>query len=199
MDNQSFNKTFKVGYVSLLVLALLATIWYWTVAAGKDCLACTLPVCEGVTPAGDSYLLPADSCALSYEEIVIREQTQGIDITECSQECLDYTGAYLWFAIALIIIAIVLMVAMAVYSAFTNGKKMSKTTLMTAIFLIVVLAISIAVAVSTIVIPNIIGYDKAISEFEVALTDTMLYGTYFILIGAVLAICSSFVVKFLRK
>jgi hypothetical protein len=61
------------------------------------------------------------------------------------------------------------------------------------------LAISIAVAVSTIVIPNIIGYDKAISEFEVALTDTMLYGTYFILIGAVLAICSSFVVKFLRK
>ncbi|MCQ2959282.1 MAG: hypothetical protein MJ198_03720 [Bacteroidales bacterium] len=199
MDNQKFNKTFKVGYVALLVVALLATVWYWVAAAGKDCLACSLSVCEGVTPDGESYLMSADSCAVSYAEIMEREAQQGIDITECSQECLDYTGAYLWFAIALIIIAVVLMLALAVYSSFTNGKKLSKTTLVTAGFVVVVLAIAIAIAVSTVVIPNIIGYEQTITELEVELTDTMLYGTYFILAGAVLAICSSFVIKFLRK
>ncbi len=197
MDNQKFNKTFKVGYVALLVISLLATVWYWAAASGKDCLACTLSVCEGVGPEGESYMLPADSCALSYDEILVKEHAQGIDITECSQECITYADAYLVFAFVLIILAVVFMFAMLFYSSFTNGKKLSKTTLVTLIFVAVVVIIGFLC--SSDVIPEILGYDGVITLFDVKLTDTLLYATYILLGGSVVAILSSFVIKYLRK
>lgn len=197
MDNQKFNKVFKVGYVALLVLTLLVTVWYWAAASGKDCLACNLSVCEGIAPNGDSYVMPADSCALSYEEIMEKEKAQGIDVTECSQECINYTDAYLVFAFILIALAIGSMIVMLFYSAFTSGKKLSKTTLVALIF--VVLVVVLGFLLSSDEIPEILGFDGEISLFDVKLTDTLLYATYTLLGGAVVAILSSFVIKYIRK
>ena len=197
MDNQKFNQVFKVGYIALLVVALLATVWYWAVASGKDCLACSLSVCEGIAPNGESYVLPADSCALSYDEILEKERVQGVDVTECSQGCINYADAYLVFAFLLIILAVGSMVVMLFYSAFTSGKKLSKTTLITLVFVVVVALLGFLLSSDTI--PEILGFDGTITLFDVKLTDTLLYATYILLGGAVVAILSSFVIKFLRK
>lgn len=197
MDNQKFNQVFKYGYIALLVVSFLATVWYWAAAAGKDCLACTLSVCEGIAPNGETYMLPADSCAMSYEDILAKEAQTGIDVTECSQECINYADAYLIFAGVLIILAVVFMVAMLFYSSFTKGEKMSKTTMITLIFVLVVVLLGFLM--SSNAIPEILGYDGVITLFDVKLTDTLLYATYFLLGGAVVAILSSFVIKFLRK
>ncbi|MBR5434740.1 MAG: hypothetical protein IK117_09940 [Bacteroidales bacterium] len=197
MDNQKFNQVFKVGYIALLVVALLATVWYWAVASGKDCLACSLSVCEGIGPNGESYMLPADSCALSYDEILEKERVQGVDVSECSQECINYADAYLVFAFLLIILAVGSMVVMLFYSAFTSGKKLSKTTLITLVFVVVVALLGFLLSSDTI--PEILGFDGTITLFDVKLTDTLLYATYILLGGAVVAILSSFVIKFLRK
>ncbi len=197
MDNQKFNKAFKVGYVSLLVLSLLVTIWYWAAAAGKDCLACTLPVCEAMGPEGETYFLPADSCALSYAEIQERQEAQGITIQECSQECINYADIYLVFSIVLVIVAIILMLIMAVYSPFATSKKMSKTAVGVGIFLLV--SAIVGYLLSSPEIPEIIGFDGIITKFDILMTDSLLYATYILLAGAVLAILSPIVIKFLRK
>ncbi len=197
MDNQKFNKAFKVGYVSLLVLSLLVTIWYWAAASGKDCLACTLPVCEAISPNGETYFLSADSCALSYTEIQERQQAQGITIQECSQDCIDYADIYLVFSIALVVIAIILMVAMAVYSPFATRKKMSPTALVAAIFLIV--SAIVGYIISSPEIPSILGFTGIITKFDILMTDTLLYATYMLLGATVLAILSPVIIKFLRK
>lgn len=198
MDNQKFNKAFKVGYVSLLVLSLLATIWYWAAASGKDCLACTLPVCEAISPNGETYFLSADSCALSYTEIQERQQAQGITIQECSQDCIDYADIYLVFSIALVVIAIILMVAMAVYSPFATRKKMSPTALVAAIFLIV--SAIVGYIISSPENPGILFTGKITKfDFDILMTDTLLYATYMLLGGTVLAILSPVIIKFLRK
>ncbi len=197
MDNQKFNKVFRVAYITLLLVALLATVWYWIAASGKDCLACSLPVCETVDENGETSLLPADECAQPYADILEREAAQGIDIEECSQECINYSGAYLTFAIILIVLAIVFWIFGGVYSAFSNSKKKSITALVVVAF--VVIAALIAFLMSSDVVPEILGFDGEISLFDVKLTDTMLYATYFLLGGAVVAILSSFVIKFIRK
>lgn len=197
MDNQKFNKAFKVGYVSLLVLSLLVTIWYWAAAAGKDCLACTLPVCEAMGPEGETYFLPADSCALSYAEIQERQEAQGITIQECSQECINYADIYLVFSILLVIVAIVLMIVMAVYSPFATSRKISKTAFGVGIFLVA--SAIIGYILSSPEIPKILGFDGIPSKVDVVMTDTLLYATYILLAGAVLAILSPVVIKFLRK
>lgn len=190
MDNQKFNKIFKVGYVSLLVLALLVTVWYMFAAYGKDCLACKLPVCEAVDANGDTYLQPADNCAQPYEALPAGSE-------ECSKECMNYAGIYMTFAIALIVIAVLFMIAMAIYSSCKSSKKTSKTTIAVVIFLVIVALV--AYLLSSDVIPEIIGFDGEITKFDVTLTDTLLYATYFLLGGAVLSILSSFVIKYLRK
>lgn len=197
MDNQKFNKVFRITYISLLLVALFATIWYLAAASGKDCLACSLPVCEGVGADGETILLSADECAQPYADIQAREAAQGIDIEECSQECISYAGAYLSFAMILIIVAVALMIILAVYSSFTNGKKTSKTTIVVVAFVAIIAVISFLM--SSDVIPEILGFDGEVTLFDVKLTDTLLYTTYLLLAGAVVAICSSFVIKFLRK
>ena len=197
MDNQKFNTVFKYGYIALLVISLVMTVWFWAAASGKDCLACKLSVCEGVDANGQSYMLPADSCALSYEDIMAKEKNLGVDITECSQECIYYADTYLMFAFILIILAVGSMIVLLFYSAFTSGKKMSKTTMITAIFVVVIVLIGFLL--SSDVIPEILGFDGEITLFDVKLTDTLLYTVYFLLGGAVVAILSSFVIKFLRK
>ena len=142
-------------------------------------------------------MLPADSCALSYDEILEKERVQGVDVTECSQECINYADAYLVFAFLLIILAVGSMVVMLFYSAFTSGKKLSKTTLITLVFVVVVALLGFLLSSDTI--PEILGFDGTITLFDVKLTDTLLYATYILLGGAVVAILSSFVIKFLRK
>lgn len=197
MDNQKFNKAFKVGYVSLLVLSLLVTVWYWSVAAGKDCLACTLPMCETMGPDGETYFMLADSCALSYAEIQERQEAQGITIQECSQECINYADIYLNFSIGLVVIAVILMLIMAIYSPFATRRKASKTAVGVGIFLVV--SAIIGFIVSSPEIPNILGFDGIISKTDVVMTDTLLYATYILLAGSVLAILSPVIIKFLRK
>jgi hypothetical protein len=89
------------------------------------------------------------------------------------------------------------MVVMLFYSAFTSGKKLSKTTLITLVFVVVVALLGFLLSSDTI--PEILGFDGTITLFDVKLTDTLLYATYILLGGAVVAILSSFVIKFLRK
>lgn len=197
MDNQKFNKTFKVGYVSLLVLSLLVTIWYWAAAAGKDCLACTLPVCEAMGPDGESYFMPADSCALSYSEIQQKQTTQGISIQECSQECINYADIYLIFSIGLVVIAIILMFMMVFYAPFVAHKTRSKTVVAVGIF--IVIAAILGYILASPEIPEILGYQGVITKFEILMTDALLHGTYILLGGAVLVILSPVVIKYLRR
>lgn len=197
MDNQKFNKVFKIGYISLLVLSFVITAWFWFASAGKDCLACSLPKCEGIGADGETVMLAVDECAMSYADILEREKATGLDISECSQECINYSDAYLIFAFILIVLAIAFMVIMLFYSSFTSGKKASKTTLITLGF--VVLVVLIGYLMSSTTIPEIIGFDGVITEFDVVMTDTLLYTMYILLGGAVVAILSSFVFKMIRK
>jgi len=141
--------------------------------------------------------MSADSCALSYAEIQERQEAQGITIQECSQECISYANIYLVFSIVLVIVAIVLMLIMAVYSPFATSRKKSKTALGVGIFFIV--SAIIGYLLSSPEIPNILGFDGIITKFDILMTDTLLYATYILLAGAVLAILSPIVIKFLRK
>ena len=63
----------------------------------------------------------------------------------------------------------------------------------------VVLVVLIGYLMSSTTIPEIIGFDGVITEFDVVMTDTLLYAMYILLGGAVVAILSSFVFKMIRK
>lgn len=202
-----FNKFLKITSISLFVVASIAILLYIGYASSKDCLGCDLPMCEGVTESGEKYLMPADSCALSYEEIKLREQeineinaAMGIldsaEISECSKECLNYAGALMMFLIISVIIAAILVFAFAIYSIVVNRNNMKGALIGGAGVGLVIL---ISYLKASDVVPNIIGYTNVITPAEARWVDTSLYMIYILLVAAILGIVATGVYKLIQN
>lgn len=202
-----FNKLFKIISISLFGFAALGIIIYLGYASSKDCLGCTLPQCEGITETGEVYLRAADDCAQPYEVIKEREQFirqsnasmgMGDDsrISECSQECLNYAGNFMSFAISLVVIAACLTLLFAVYTIVINRNKI-KGVIIAVAGLGIVLLFSYIMASDAV--PTIIGYNDVITTTEAKWVETTLYMLYILLTVAVLGIIGSGVYKIVQQ
>jgi len=202
-----FNKIFKIVSISLFSVAALGVLLYMGYASSKDCLGCTLPMCEGVTESGEKYFMPADSCAMSYDEIQTRQKemreinaAMGVSndsqISECSQECLNYAGTLMTFSIVFVLIATCLTLLFAAYTLVINRKKI-KGVLIGVVGLGLTLAISYVIASDAV--PSIIGYTNVITPTEAKWVDTTLYMLYILLAVATLGIVATGINKIIQN
>ena len=202
-----FNKIFKIVSISLFSIAALGVLLYIGYASSKDCLGCTLPMCEGITESGEKYLMPADSCALSYEEIQAREQemreinaamgvSDDAQISECSQECLNYAGTLMTFSIVFVLIATFFTLLFAGYTLVINRKKI-KGVLIGVVGLGLALLVSYLIAKETV--PSIIGYTNVITPTEAKCVDTTLYMLYILLTVATVGIIATGINKIIQN
>jgi len=203
----NFTKFFKIVSITLFALSVIASVLYVGYASNKNCLACTLPVCEKMDAKGEKYLAPSDSCAMSFSEIKkmeddIRKQnaelgtSEPAEITECCEECLDYAGNFMWFTIIMSIAAVVLTLLFTVYQFIVNPKKV-KTAIFGIVAMGVVVLISYLLASSEI--PQIIGYNNVITPFETKSVDTLLYMFYILFSVALIGIVYSSISKIFKK
>jgi len=199
-----FNKIFKIVSISLFAISVVVGGLYVGYGSSKDCLGCKLAVCEGITPNGEKYLLPADECAMTYEEIAAKEQElidsgkpeDEAQIDECSQECLDYAGNFMSFTIVMSIIATVITLLFALYTLVINPKKIKGVA-------IGLLGLCAAVGLSYVLasdsIPKIIGYNSVITPGESKFVGTMVYLMYILLGSAVAGILLTSIYKMIKK
>lgn len=191
--NMNFTKFFKIVSIALLSITIVASILYLYYASDKNCLTCTLPVCEKIDANGNSYFAPAEDCAMTYAHM---QKEFGSNNTECCKECIEYAGNFTMFAIIMGIIACILIISATAYMLYIKPTKLLQV-LWGFVALIIIVGISYAVSSDTI--PRIIGFKDTISKFEVQIADTLLYTSYTLLALAGIGIIVTNFIKLFRK